>query len=114
MKELQIAAVQTLPVFGAVDANINTALEFVPAGCDLAVLPELFSSGYQFTEIGHRDRMHRANVILYPAPLPHTGFAIAGAKFDKQRMDGAKVRRLEADGAAEQPASERPADHAPV
>ncbi len=49
MKKLQIAAIQTHPEFGAVDRNIDTALGFVPQGCDLAVLPELFSTGYQFT-----------------------------------------------------------------
>lgn len=49
MKQLQLAAVQTHPEFGAVAANVETALAFVPAGCDLAVLPELFSTGYQFT-----------------------------------------------------------------
>jgi predicted amidohydrolase len=49
MKELRIAAVQTAPEFGQVDQNIETALSFIPADCDLAVLPELFSTGYQFT-----------------------------------------------------------------
>jgi len=49
MKELQIATIQTQPEFGTVTANIDTALGFVPTGCDLAVLPELFNTGYQFT-----------------------------------------------------------------
>ncbi len=49
MKELRIAAIQTHPEFGAVGANIDTALGFIPEGSDLAVLPELFSTGYQFT-----------------------------------------------------------------
>jgi predicted amidohydrolase len=48
MKKLKIAAIQTSPVFGRVDENLDTALALVPAGCDLAVLPELFATGYQF------------------------------------------------------------------
>lgn len=48
MKTLKLAAVQTLPRFGAVPANIDTALGLVPTECDLAVLPELFNTGYQF------------------------------------------------------------------
>jgi len=49
MKELQIAAVQTHPVFGEVDKNIDTALGLIPEHCNLAVVPELFNTGYQFT-----------------------------------------------------------------
>lgn len=48
MKTVTIAAVQTHPVFGQVEENLSTALKFLPSGCDLAVLPELFSTGYQF------------------------------------------------------------------
>lgn len=48
MMELQVAAIQSEPVFGAVRENIDTALALVPSGCDLAVLPELFATGYQF------------------------------------------------------------------
>jgi len=49
VNELTLAAVQTSPVFGEVQANVDAALALVPAGCDLAVIPELFASGYQFT-----------------------------------------------------------------
>lgn len=49
MKTIQVAAVQTSPVFGDVAGNLEDALGRIPAGCDLAVLPELFASGYQFT-----------------------------------------------------------------
>ncbi len=48
MNRLKIAAIQSSPVFGEVAANLATTLELVPAGCDLAVLPELFATGYQF------------------------------------------------------------------
>lgn len=50
MKNLKIAAVQTSPVFGEVQANVDTALGMVPGGMDLVVLPELFSTGYQFRD----------------------------------------------------------------
>ncbi|MEN8006822.1 MAG: nitrilase-related carbon-nitrogen hydrolase [Candidatus Krumholzibacteriota bacterium] len=49
MKRLTVATVQTHPVFGDIEQNLATALDLVPAGCNLAVLPELFSTGYQFT-----------------------------------------------------------------
>ena len=48
MSTLTVAAIQTDPAFGEVDANVAAALAAVPDGCDLAVLPELFSTGYQF------------------------------------------------------------------
>ncbi len=50
MTKLRAAVVQTEPVFGDVAANVAEALELVPAGCDLAVLPELFATGYQFRD----------------------------------------------------------------
>lgn len=49
MKSLNVAAIQTHPVFGDIEKNLALALEMVPKECDLAVLPELFSTGYQFT-----------------------------------------------------------------
>jgi predicted amidohydrolase len=48
MKSLTVAAIQTHPVFGRMEENVKVALDFIPDGCDLAVLPELFSTGYQF------------------------------------------------------------------
>jgi predicted amidohydrolase len=50
MKNLKVATIQTHPVFGQVEKNIETALDFIPDECDLAVLPELFSTGYQFRD----------------------------------------------------------------
>jgi predicted amidohydrolase len=49
MKTVTVAAIQTHPVFGKVEENLGRALKFLPEDCDLAVLPELFSTGYQFT-----------------------------------------------------------------
>lgn len=48
MPVIEAAVVQTEPVFGAVVANVEQALALVPAGCQLAVLPELCATGYQF------------------------------------------------------------------
>ncbi len=48
MLELNVAVIQTNPVFGEIAANTAAALNLVPEGCDLAVLPELFATGYQF------------------------------------------------------------------
>ncbi|HPF34011.1 MAG TPA: nitrilase-related carbon-nitrogen hydrolase [Candidatus Krumholzibacteria bacterium] len=50
MTRLRLAAVQTAPEFGAVDRNVTDALALIPADADLAVLPELFSTGYQFRD----------------------------------------------------------------
>ena len=46
--KLTVAAIQTSPRFAEVAPNIEAALAAIPAGCDLCVLPELFSTGYQF------------------------------------------------------------------
>jgi predicted amidohydrolase len=45
---LTVAAVQTAPAFGEAACNVEAALALVPPGCDLAVLPELCATGYQF------------------------------------------------------------------
>jgi len=48
MTKIRAAAVQTSPKFGDVDHNVTSGLNAIPKSCDLAVLPELFSTGYQF------------------------------------------------------------------
>lgn len=48
MIELLAAAIQTRPVFGDIPGNVERALARIPDGCELAVLPELFATGYQF------------------------------------------------------------------
>jgi len=50
MKSLTVAVIQTHPVFGHLEENVEVALDFIPDGCDLAVLPELFNTGYQFKD----------------------------------------------------------------
>lgn len=48
MSRITVAAVQTAPVFGQVERNLERALALLPRRCDLAVLPELMTTGYQF------------------------------------------------------------------
>lgn len=50
MKKLSVAAVQTSPEFGNTRANVHQAINGIPPECDLAVLPELFATGYQFLD----------------------------------------------------------------
>lgn len=67
MKTLKVAAIQTSPVFGDVPGNLDDALGRIPTDCDLAVLPELFASGYQFTG---RDEARALAEDLDPAAEP--------------------------------------------
>jgi predicted amidohydrolase len=69
MKNLKIAAVQTHPVFGRVEENLAAALDLLPPDCDLAVLPELFSTGYQFAS---RDEAWDLAEDLVSDPAPGT------------------------------------------
>jgi predicted amidohydrolase len=70
MSILRAAVIQTRPRFGEVPANLQRALAMVPAPCDLAVLPELCGTGYQFT-----DRRELAN-LAEPLPDGPTGRAL--------------------------------------
>lgn len=72
MTLIKAAAVQTEPVFGDVAGNVERALDLIPAGCDLAVLPELFSTGYVF-----RDREEAAS-LAEPLPAGPTGAILSG------------------------------------
>jgi len=71
MSVIRATVVQTDPVFGEVRANIASALALIPTDCDLAVLPELFSTGYQFTD---RDELAR---LAEPVPDGPTCRALA-------------------------------------
>jgi len=73
MSKLRAAVVQTEPVFGDVQANVEQALDLIPAGCDLAVLPELFSTGYQFRS--------RAEAAELAEPLPDGPTAVRMIEF---------------------------------
>jgi len=66
MTVIRAAVIQTDPVFGEVDANIAAALDLVPADLDLAVLPELFATGYQFR---HREELKN---LAEPVPTGPT------------------------------------------
>jgi predicted amidohydrolase len=57
MSRLKVAAVQTAPEFGRVETNTETALAMIPAQVDLAVLPELFNTGYQFRDREEADTL---------------------------------------------------------
>ena len=70
MTVLRAAVIQTRPRFGEVPANLERALAMVPVPCDLAVLPELCGTGYQFT-----DRRELAN-LAEPLPDGPTGRAL--------------------------------------
>lgn len=48
MKTLQVASIQNRPLFGEIRANLHDLIGILPPGCDLAVLPELCATGYQF------------------------------------------------------------------
>jgi predicted amidohydrolase len=48
---MKLAVVQTNPAFGEVEANIRDAIDLMgSAHADLYVLPELFATGYNFTD----------------------------------------------------------------
>jgi predicted amidohydrolase len=71
---MKAAFVQTSPVFGETRANVEDALKRLSAlGADIAVLPELFSTGYQFRS--------RKEAMLLAEELPggYAVSALAGA-----------------------------------
>ena len=61
MSRIKAAVIQTAPEFARVEANIDDALSFVPEEADLAVLPELFKSGFTIPATRSRRR---------PSPWP--------------------------------------------
>lgn len=72
MTSLRIAALQTNPVWGQVADNTTAALDLIPADCDLVVLPELFSTGYQFRS---RQELHDLAEDLTGDPEPGSACA---------------------------------------
>ena len=67
MNTLEVAVVQTSPGFGEIRANLHEAINGIPPGCDLAVLPELFATGYQFLD---RDEVRKYAEDLGPEAEP--------------------------------------------
>ncbi len=47
----KIAVIQTKPIFGEIESNLQTIKELFPTSADLVVLPELCTTGYQFTNL---------------------------------------------------------------
>jgi 5-aminopentanamidase len=74
---LTVAAVQTSPRFGEVAANVDAALGAIPEGCELCVLPELFSTGYQF---GSRDELRRLSEPVPDGPTASRLRAFAASR----------------------------------
>jgi len=62
---ITVAAIQSSPEFGKVAANVEAALAAIPEDCDLAVLPELFSTGYQFRS---RDEVRELSELVPTGP----------------------------------------------
>ncbi len=99
MPQLTVAAVQTEPVFGEIVANVEAALALVPPGCDLAVLPELFATGYSFRS---RDEVAAVAEPLAPFMEPPAPFMEPPAPFAQSPAPatGPVLARLRAHAAA--------------
>jgi predicted amidohydrolase len=70
MNKLNVAVIQTSPTFGDIRANLHDAINRIPSGCDLAVLPELFATGYQFRNRAEvMDLSEAAHPDLEPGPI---------------------------------------------
>lgn len=67
MKSLTVASVQNNPEFGNIRANLHGLMGLLPPGCDLAVLPELCATGYQFRD---RDEVMDLAEIIAPGCEP--------------------------------------------
>ncbi len=71
MKSLDVAVIQTSPVFGEPRTNLHDAINRIPSRCDLAVLPELFATGYQF-----KDRAEARALAEPAAPDKEPGYVV--------------------------------------
>jgi predicted amidohydrolase len=57
-QRMRVAVIQTNPVFGDVSANVAGAIELMGGvSADLYVLPELFNTGYNFTDRAEAGRL---------------------------------------------------------
>ncbi len=67
MKTLTVASIQNNPEFGNIQANLHDLIGLLPPACDLAVLPELCATGYQFR---HRDEAMDLAEVIAPGRSP--------------------------------------------
>ncbi len=67
MKTLTVASLQNSPEFGNIRANLHDLIGLLPPGCDLAVLPELCATGYQFRD---RDEVMDLAEVIAPGQEP--------------------------------------------
>ncbi len=67
MQTLKVAAIQNQPEFGNIKANLHDLIGLLPPECDLAVLPELCATGYQFRD---RDELRSMAEIIAPDQEP--------------------------------------------
>lgn len=67
MKTLTVASLQNSPEFGNIRANLHDLIGLLPPECDLAVLPELCATGYQFRD---RDEVMDLAEVIAPGQEP--------------------------------------------
>jgi len=67
MKTLTVASLQNSPEFGNIRGNLHDLIGLLPPGCDLAVLPELCATGYQFR---HREEVMEFAEVIAPGQKP--------------------------------------------
>ncbi len=67
MKTLTVASIQNNPEFGNIRSNLHQLMGLLPHGCDLAVMPELCATGYQFR---HRDELMDLAEVVAPGAEP--------------------------------------------
>lgn len=89
MQELTVAVIQTAPEFGEVAANVQRALAMIPPDCDLAVLPELFATGYQFRS--RDEALELAEDLASPGPV-RAALAAAAAELRTTLVAGLAER----------------------
>lgn len=80
MKTLKVAAIQTSPVFGEIRTNLHDVINRIPPECDLAVIPELFATGYQF--VNREEALEYAEAIrpgVEPGPITTRLMSVAEA-----------------------------------
>ena len=67
MKTLNVASLQNSPEFGNIGANLHDLIGILPYECDLAVMPELCATGYQFRS---RDEVMELAEVIAPGKEP--------------------------------------------